>query len=78
MESLDQCVVLLSQQLDEFHEEQGKLRHRWEMAKTEWDDPVSQEFAGKVMMPLFDQVRLVQREMDNLLHVFEQIRRNAR
>ena len=63
---------LLRQHIYDFNEERKKLRHRWELTKKEWDDPVRHGFDKEMMSPLLDQAQQTQREMERLLHVVEQ------
>ncbi|GAK60501.1 hypothetical protein U27_00398 [Candidatus Vecturithrix granuli] len=71
-------MVLLRPYIEQFNEAQQKLKHRWETTKTLWNDPVSREFEKNVMVPLGEQIRNTQRELDRMAQVIEQARRNVR
>ncbi len=71
-------MALLRPHIEQFNEAQHKLKHRWETTKTVWNDPVSREFEKNVIVPLGQQIRNTQQELNRLFQVIEQARRNVR
>lgn len=54
------------------------LCQRWEESKMTWNDPVRWDFEKTYWMPLGQQVRATQREMERLMQVISQARRSIK
>jgi len=50
----------------------NKLRYEWESAKSVWDDPVSNDFEDKYILPMFDQLHNVQCELSQMIQIIYQ------
>lgn len=61
-----------------FDESQKKLKHRWELIRSEWNDPVSHTFERQVMLPLFEQIRRTQNITEQLLQILEQAHKHVK
>ncbi len=64
--------------LGQLQTEWKTLRQRWEDATTVWADPVQVAFKRERFMPLEEQHRAVEHDMERLAEVIAQARQNVK
>jgi spore coat polysaccharide biosynthesis protein SpsF (cytidylyltransferase family) len=71
-------MVSLKHHAEAFDAAWKKLGQHWQTTHSQWRDKTQQDFSQQFWLPLEQQVKLTQRELDNLISVIERAKSNLR